>query len=71
MLTLIKYLTIGRILSGIPTGTFGRWAFGVIILTHLIAYNESSSAAILIAVLIALINSLLAGNYYKNIYYEF
>ncbi|CAO1359584.1 unnamed protein product [Diamesa tonsa] len=49
-----------RILSGIPTGTFGRWAFGVIILTHLIAYNETSSAAILIAVLIALINSLLA-----------
>lgn len=56
-----------RLLSGIPTGSFGRWAFGVIILTHLVAYNECGSVATLVAVLIAMLNSLLMGTYDDNV----
>lgn len=56
-----------RLLSGIPAGSFGRWAFGVIILTHLVAYNECGSVATLVAVLIAMLNSLLMGTYDDNV----
>lgn len=50
-----------RILSGIPAGSFGRWTFGVIILTQLVAYNECGSVCTLVAVVIAMLNSLLMG----------
>ena len=55
-----------RLLSGIPAGSFGRWAFGVIVLTHLVAYNECGSVSSLVAVLIAALNSLLMGEYLNS-----
>lgn len=48
-------------LSNIPNGTFGRWCFGLIILTHLIAYNESGSLCVLVAAGFAMLSSLLMG----------
>lgn len=47
------------ILSGVPEGSFGRWAFGVTILTSLIAFNESGTQTTLVAVIIASLNSIL------------
>ena len=42
-------------------GTGGRWALGVVILTHLIAYNETGGVGALIAVLISAIYSIFSG----------
>ncbi|XP_070495033.1 probable cationic amino acid transporter isoform X2 [Chironomus tepperi] len=53
------------LLSNIPSGTFGRWCFGLIILTHLIAYNESGSLCVLVAAGFAMLSSLLMV-YSKN-----
>lgn len=58
---LFSFHYLCRILTGIPVGSFSRWAFGVIVLTHLVAYNECGSVVTLVAVLIAALNSLLMG----------
>lgn len=48
-------------MSSIPSGTFSRWSFGFIILTHLMAYNECGSVCVLVAGVFAMLNSLLMG----------
>jgi len=60
-LDVFLFFPFHRILSGIPAGSFGRWAFGVMILTHLVAYNEAGSVCTLVAVLITTLNALLMG----------
>ena len=63
----LRLISFHRILSGVPAGSFSRWAFGVIILTHLVAYNECGSVGTLVAVIIATLNSLLMGRSSRTI----
>jgi hypothetical protein len=44
-------------------GTGGRWALGVVILTHIIAYNETGGVGALIAVLISAVYSIFSGKW--------
>lgn len=58
MVLLIKY----RITSKIARGTLSRLAVGLIIFTHVIAYNESGAITVLFSALIATICATFSGN---------
>ncbi|KAG5675287.1 hypothetical protein PVAND_005199 [Polypedilum vanderplanki] len=49
----------------VANGTFGRWCFGLVVLTNLIAFNESGSVSLLVAAGLAMLCSLLMA-YSKN-----
>lgn len=46
----------------IPAGSYGRWAIGLIVLSHVLAYNETGSITVLFASIIATVCGILAGN---------
>lgn len=46
---------------GIVTGMGGRWAFGLVILVHVIAYNETGGTTVVLGVLVATACAILAG----------
>lgn len=52
---------IFRISSIFPSGTGGRWGFGVVILIYLIVYNENGGPTTLIATILASICALFSG----------
>lgn len=45
----------------IPAGSYGRWAVGLIVLTHVLAYNETGSITVLFASIIATVCGVLSG----------
>lgn len=45
----------------IPVGSYGRWAVGLIVLTHVLAYNETGSITVLFASIIATVCGVLSG----------
>lgn len=52
-----------------PSGTGGRWGFGVVILIYLIVYNENGGPTTFVATLLASMCALFSGEYnnpYKN-----
>ncbi len=43
------------------SGTAGKWVLGVVIITHLIAYNETGVVGAIFSMVIAGLNSILIG----------
>lgn len=54
---------IFRNLNILPPGTGSRWALGVIVLTHLIVYDESGGPGAVIGITISAISSIFYGKY--------
>lgn len=50
-----------RFLDVIPAGSYGRWTVGLIVLTHVLAYNETGSITVLFASIIATVCGILSG----------
>lgn len=70
LFSLLYFLLNNRWYDLITVGSAGRWALGVIIVTHLIAYNETGGVGAVVSMLLASVNALFIGNVFK-MYFRF
>lgn len=55
-----------RVLEMLPTGAGGRCAIGIVVLTHIIAYNETGASTAMFAACIAAFCAFFSGNWRKR-----
>lgn len=58
---LFSFIYLYRVLEKLPPGASGRWALGVVVLTHIIAYNEIGTSTAIFAECIAALCAIFSG----------